>query len=228
MKRAVVLLSGGLDSTTTLALAKAEGRQCFALTVRYGQRHEHELEASKKIAVHFDVAQHLIFDVDLRSIGGSALTSSDVAVPKDQPDPARTDSVPVTYVPARNTLLLSIALGWAEVVEAHEIWIGVSSVDYSGYPDCRPEFIEAFERLAAVATRASVEQGQTIKVRAPLIKLSKAETIQKGLETGVDYGLTHTCYDPSPDGRSCGRCDACQLRLRAFAELGMEDPISYQ
>ena len=223
--RAVVLLSGGLDSTTTLALARAEGRSCHCLTARYGQRHGHELEAARRVAKQLGAAEHLILDVDLGRIGGSALTAA-IDVPKDQQVPG--GPIPITYVPARNTILLSLALGWAEVLGAREIWIGVSAVDSSGYPDCRPEFIAAFQSLAAVATRAAVERGERVAVRAPLIELTKAETIRRGLDLGVDYGATHTCYDPADDGAGCGRCDACQLRLRAFAELGIADPVRYR
>lgn len=225
---AVVLLSGGLDSTTVLALARAEGRVCHCLTVRYGQRHRHELEASRRVAAALGAAEHLVLDVDLSPLGGSALTSPEIAVPKDGADPARSAVIPVTYVPARNTVLLSLALGWAEVLGAREIWLGVSAVDYSGYPDCRPEFIAAFQDLAAVATKAAVERGQAVEIRAPLIDLTKAETIRRGLALGVDYGLTHTCYDPDPDGAACGRCDACRLRRRAFTEVGRDDPVRYQ
>jgi 7-cyano-7-deazaguanine synthase len=222
-ERAVVLLSGGLDSSTALAMARAAGRECHCLTVRYGQRHGHELEAARRVAAHLGAAGHLVVGVDLAAIGGSALTA-DIGVPKDRPEAAE---IPITYVPARNTVLLSVALGWAEVLPAREIWLGVSAVDYSGYPDCRPEFVRAFQALADVATRAAVERGERIVVRAPLLAMSKAETIRRGLELGLDYGLTHTCYDPAPDGAACGRCDACRLRLRAFAELGLRDPARY-
>lgn len=224
-ERAVVLLSGGLDSTTTLAVARSEGRECYCLTARYGQRHEHELEAARSVADHLGATEHLILNVDLSALGGSALTT-DIEVPKDEPVVG--GAIPVTYVPARNTILLSLALGWAEVLSAGEIWIGVSAVDYSGYPDCRPEFIEAFQALAAVATRAAVEQHVQVHVRAPLIDMTKVETIRRGQELGVDYGLTHSCYDPASDGAGCGHCDACQLRLKAFVELGVEDPVRYQ
>jgi len=226
--RAVVLLSGGLDSTTTLALARSERRECHCLTVRYGQRHEHELAASRRVAKELGAVEHLILEVDLSSIGGSALVSSELEVPKDRDTTREDDTIPITYVPARNTLLLSLALGWAEVLAAREIWLGVSSVDYSGYPDCRPEFIEAFQSLAAVATRDAVESNRAVKLRAPLLRLSKADTIRRGLDLGVEYGLTHTCYDPGPDGRSCGRCDACRIRLNAFDEIGEADPLVYE
>jgi 7-cyano-7-deazaguanine synthase len=223
-ERAVVLLSGGLDSSTALAMARAEGRECHCLTVRYGQRHAHELEAARRVAAALGAAGQRVVDVDLAAIGGSALTA-DIAVPKDRQ--AETTEIPITYVPARNTVLLSVALGWAEVLPAREIWLGVSAVDYSGYPDCRPEFVAAFQALADVATRAAVERGERVLLRAPLIELTKAETIRRGLALGLDYGLTHTCYDPHPDGAACGRCDACRLRLRAFAELGLRDPVRY-
>jgi 7-cyano-7-deazaguanine synthase len=226
--RAVVLLSGGLDSTTTLAMAGAEGRECCCLTVRYGQRHQHELEAARRVAKALGAAEHLVLAVDLSRIGGSALVSPDIDVPKDRSDSTESGAIPITYVPARNTVMLSLALGWAEVLGAREIWLGVSAVDYSGYPDCRPEFIDAFQKLADLATRAAVEQGESIRIRAPLIDLTKAETIRRGLALGVDYGMTHTCYDPAPDGASCGRCDACRLRLKAFAEAGLTDPVRYQ
>jgi 7-cyano-7-deazaguanine synthase len=222
-----VLLSGGLDSTTALALARAEGRECCCLTVRYGQRHAHEIEAARNVARHFGAARHMILDVDLSPIGGSALVSPEIEVPKDRDDPAGPGPIPPTYVPARNTVLLSLALAWAEVLDAREIWLGVSSVDYSGYPDCRPEFVEAFQALAAVATRAAVERGEPVRLRAPLLRATKAETIRLGLRAGANYALTHSCYDPAPDGASCGRCDACRLRLRAFAEAGVTDPVRY-
>jgi 7-cyano-7-deazaguanine synthase len=220
-----VLLSGGLDSSTALAMARAEGRECHCLTVRYGQRHDRELEAARRVAEHLGAAGHLVVGVDLAAIGGSALTA-DIDVPKDRPA-AQGSSIPVTYVPARNTVLLSVALAWAEVLPALEIWLGVSAVDYSGYPDCRPEFVAAFQALADVATRGAVERGERVVVRAPLIDLSKAETISRGLALGLDYGLTHTCYDPAPDGAACGRCDSCRLRLKGFAELGVRDPARY-
>jgi 7-cyano-7-deazaguanine synthase len=206
-------------------MAREEGRECYCLTARYGQRHQHELDAARRVAEHLGAAQHLLLDVDLSALGGSALTT-DMEVPKGAPPSS--GGIPVTYVPARNTILLSLALGWAEVLSAREIWIGVSAVDYSGYPDCRPEFIEAFQSLAAVATRAAVEQEVAIRVRAPLIDLSKVETIRRGRGLGVDYSLTHTCYDPAPNGAGCGHCDACQLRLKAFEELGIEDPVRYR
>jgi len=225
--RAVCLLSGGLDSTTTLAVAKSRGFDVYALTFRYGQRHEAEIRAARQIAQRLRVAEHLVVDIDLRCFGGSALTS-DLAVPKDRPLEELSSGIPVTYVPARNTIFLSFALAWAEVLGAWDLFVGVNAVDYSGYPDCRPEYIEAFERMANLATKAGVEGGQKLRIHAPLIRLSKAEIIRTGLALGVDYALTSTCYDPSADGAACGHCDACLLRLRGFAELGLRDPARYQ
>jgi 7-cyano-7-deazaguanine synthase len=219
-RRAVVLLSGGLDSATAAAVAKSEGFELYALTVAYGQRHAREIEAARAVAGAVGVACHRELHVDLAAFGGSALTSA-AAVPKDRPLDA--GDIPVTYVPARNTVFLSLALAWAEVLGARDIFIGVNALDYSGYPDCRPAFIEAFERLARLATRAGVE-GATVRVHAPLIHLTKAQIIQRGLALGVDYGLTHSCYDPGPSGRPCGRCDSCLLRARGFAEAGLSDP----
>ena len=220
--RAVVLLSGGLDSYTAAAVAKREGFTLFALSINYGQRHSQELEASRTVARSLGVAQHLELNLDLTRIGGSSLTSSTIDVPKDQPiDPTK---IPSTYVPARNTIFLSLALGWAEVVGASAIFIGVNALDYSGYPDCRPEFIRAFEQLALLATRAGVE-GQALTVHTPLIELSKAEIIRLGLSLGLDYGLTHSCYDPVDGGRPCGHCDSCRLRAAGFAEAGATDPL---
>lgn len=219
--RAVVLVSGGLDSATTLALARSSGFACYALTVHYGQRHAAELEAARAVAASIGVCEHKIINLDLRWIGGSALTA-DIAVPKD----GVTEGIPVTYVPARNTILLSLALAWAEVLGARDLFIGANAVDYSGYPDCRPAFIAAFEALANVATRMGVE-GQKILVHAPLIHMSKAEIIRTGHALGVDYGLTLSCYDPTEEGAACGRCDACWLRLKGFAEAGCTDPARY-
>ncbi|CAN5232799.1 7-cyano-7-deazaguanine synthase QueC [soil metagenome] len=224
-RAAVVLLSGGLDSTTALAVASAEGHRVHALSVRYGQRHERELQAARDVAASWRVAAHRIVDLDLGTFGGSALTDESIAVPRDEP-PERA-GIPVTYVPARNTILLSLALAWAEVIPAADIFIGVNALDYSGYPDCRPEFIEAFERLARVGTRAGSEGGMQIRVRAPLIDLTKREIIQLGISLGVDYGQTLSCYDPAANDEACGRCDACQLRLRGFAEAGIADPARY-
>ncbi len=225
--RAVCLLSGGLDSTTTLAIAKAEGFDVHALTFRYGQRHQHEIVAARGIVDRFQVSQHLVVDIDLRCFGGSALTG-DLEVPKDRPTEEMSSGIPVTYVPARNTIFLSFALAWAEVLEAGDIFIGVNSVDYSGYPDCRPEYIEAYERMANLATRAGVEGRQHLRIHTPLIRMTKADIIRKGLDLGVDYAMTSTCYDPSPAGEACGRCDACRLRLKGFAELALQDPARYQ
>ena len=225
-KRAVLLLSGGLDSTTLLALARSEGLDVHALTFRYGQRHQHEIEAARKVAERWGAARHHVVDIDLRAFGGSALTS-DIAVPKDRPADELASGIPVTYVPARNTIFLSFALAWAEVLGASEIFIGVNALDYSGYPDCRPEFVEAFERMANLATAAAVEGRARIRIRAPLLHLTKREIIALGTRLGVDYAMTTSCYDPRPDGSACGHCDACQLRLRGFAEGGLEDPAPY-
>ena len=225
--RAVVLLSGGLDSTTVVAEAQAAGFAVHALTVIYGQRHQVELAASKRVARAFHVAQHLEQQIDLRIFGGSALTA-DIDVPKDRTSETMASGIPITYVPARNTILLSLSLAWAEVIGAADIFIGVNCLDYSGYPDCRPEFLEAFENLANLATRDGVEGLRKFKIHAPLLHLTKIEIIQRGLELGVDYSLTHSCYDPDSEGRSCGHCDSCQLRLNAFQALGIEDPVVYQ
>ena len=218
--RAVVLLSGGLDSYTAAAIARAQRFTLFALTIEYGQRHAHEIEAARAVARALGVERHLELTVDLRAIGGSSLTSDD-AVPRDRD--LQAEGIPSTYVPARNTIFLSLALGWAEVVGASDIVIGVNALDYSGYPDCRPEFIAAFERLAGLATRAGVEGGH-FRVHTPLISLGKADIIRRGLELGLDYGLTHSCYDPSPAGRPCGTCDSCVLRAKGFREAGVPDP----
>lgn len=215
-----MLLSGGLDSTTALAIATRDGYAVHALTFRYGQRHAHEIDAARRIAAHYGVARHEIVDIDLRTFGGSALTD-DIAVPKDRDIGVE---IPVTYVPARNTIFLSFALAYAEVSGASEIFIGVNHMDSSGYPDCRPEYIAAFERLANLATQAAVEGRSRVHIRTPLIDLTKREIIELGLSLGVDYSMTTSCYDPAPDGTSCGRCDACQLRRRGFAEVGIADP----
>ena len=220
--RAVVLLSGGLDSATAAALARREGWEVYALTVRYGQVHAIEIEAARRMAASLGVVRHVELDVDLGAFGGSALTGAG-PVPKDRALDAES-AIPTTYVPARNTVLLSLALGWAEVLGAERIVIGVNALDYSGYPDCRPEFIAAFEYLASLATRAGVE-GRSLRIWAPLQQLSKAGIIRLGLELGLDYGLTHSCYDPRPDGRPCERCDSCRLRARGFAEAGVPDPL---
>ena len=223
---AIVLLSGGLDSTTVLAIAKAQGYTPYALSFRYGQRHAVELVAAAKVAEAQGVGHHVVADIDLRVFGGSALTS-DVAVPKHDSAQDLAADIPITYVPARNTIFLSFALAYAETVGASAIFIGVSSLDYSGYPDCRPEYIEAYETMANLATRAGVE-GSKLTIHTPLISLSKADTIRRGLELGVDYGLTSSCYDPSLDGRPCGHCDSCLLRLKGFSEVGTTDPLRYQ
>jgi 7-cyano-7-deazaguanine synthase len=225
-KKAVVLLSGGLDSATTLAVALAEGFAIYALSFRYGQRHSVELESARRIAASFDVKKHLIVDIDLRAIGGSALTD-EIDVPKERSSDEMSSAIPVTYVPARNTIFLSFALAWAEVLAAHDIFIGVNALDYSGYPDCRPEYIEAFERMASLATRAGVEGHGRLKIHTPLVRMTKAEIIETGLGLGVDYSLTHSCYDPLPRGQACGKCDSCLLRLKGFREAGARDPISY-
>ena len=223
----MLLLSGGLDSATVLAVAQRDGYAVNALTFRYGQRHEHEVDAARAIAARAGVERHVVLDVDLRAFGGSALTTPGREIPKDRDGAAIGDGVPATYVPARNTIFLSFALGWAEVLGAHDIFIGVNAVDYSGYPDCRPEYIAAFERLAGLATAAGAERGEAMRVRAPLLALSKAEIIALGTSLGVDYAVTTSCYDPAPDGAACGRCDACQLRLQGFADGGGTDPAPY-
>lgn len=223
-KSAVVLLSGGLDSTTVLAIAKAEGYMPYALSFRYGQRHTVELEAARRVAVAQGVARHVIADIDLRAFGGSALTD-DIAVPHHASAEELEDGIPVTYVPARNTVFLSFALAWAETLASSDIYIGVNAFDYSGYPDCRPEYITAYEKMANLATKAGVEGTQHLQIHTPLIDLTKAQTIQRGLDLGVDYALTHSCYDPDEAGVSCGTCDSCLLRRRGFAELGLEDPV---
>lgn len=225
--KAIVLLSGGIDSTTALALAQRQGFDVYGLTFRYGQRHEIEIEAARRIAHAFNVARHEIVEFDLRQFGGSALTD-EIAVPKDRTPSELARGIPVTYVPARNTIFLSFALAWAEVVGAADIFIGVNALDYSGYPDCRPEYIAAFQAMAGLATRAGVEGRQRLRIHAPLIALSKKEIILTGLSLGVDYAITATCYDPAPNGEACGRCDACLLRLRGFAEAGSRDPIRYR
>jgi 7-cyano-7-deazaguanine synthase len=221
-----VLVSGGLDSATTLALAREAGFELYALTVRYGQRHAVEIEAARQVARAMGAARHVELDIDLRGFGGSALTA-DLPVPKDRTDAAMSHGIPVTYVPARNTVFLALALAWAEALGAFDIWIGVNCIDYSGYPDCRPEYLRAFETLANLATRAGVENQGRFQVHAPLLTLNKEEIIERGRALGVDFGLTHSCYDPNSQGQSCGRCDACQIRRSAFDRLGLEDPIAY-
>jgi 7-cyano-7-deazaguanine synthase len=223
---AVLLLSGGLDSATVLACCTRAGYAVHALSFRYGQRHQLELERAGALAARWQVARHVVCDVDLRQFGGSALTS-DIAVPKDRDEQSMGTGIPVTYVPARNTIFLSFAMAWAEVLGAEDVFIGVNALDYSGYPDCRPAFIEAFERLANLATRAGVEGSTRLTVHTPLMQMTKREIIQLGLSLGVDYGLTTSCYDPASDGAACGHCDACQLRLRGFAQAGVADPVRY-
>ncbi|MCZ7583833.1 MAG: 7-cyano-7-deazaguanine synthase QueC [Deltaproteobacteria bacterium] len=225
-KRAVVLLSGGLDSATCLAWARREGFVCDAISFRYGQRHQFELAAAARVAESQAVSSHRIVDIDLAAFGGSALTT-DAPVPKDRDETAMSSGIPSTYVPARNTVFLSLALAFAETRGAADIVIGVNALDYSGYPDCRPEYIEAFERMANLATRMGTEGGRAVKIHTPLIRLTKARIVALGRELGVDYSLTHSCYDPAADGRACGHCDACLLRKKGFAEAGLADPIAY-
>jgi len=226
-QKAVVLLSGGIDSTTTLAIAQKMGFLTYALSFRYGQRHEIELKSAASIAQKFSVAKHLIVDIDLRLIGGSALTGN-IDVPKSRSVGEMGKDIPVTYVPARNTIFLSYALAWAEVIGSSDIFIGVNALDYSGYPDCRPEYIASYEKMANLATKAGVEGNQKLKIHTPLIEMSKAYTIRQGMELGVDYSLTHSCYDPSDEGLACGECDSCLLRLKGFQEAGLSDPIKYK
>ena len=225
MKRAVVLLSGGIDSTTTLAIATAKGYATYALSFDYRQRHEIEIEAARRVADSLGAEDHRVAKIDLRVFGCSALTD-DVAVPKQRSETEIAHGIPVTYVPARNTIFLAYALAWAEVIPANDIFIGVNAIDYSGYPDCRSQFIDAFEKLANVATKAGVE-GRRFQIHTPLIKLSKADIIRKGVELGVDFSLTHSCYDPAPEGLACGECDSCLLRLKGFREAGIKDPLRY-
>lgn len=225
-RRAIVLLSGGMDSTTCLAIARDRGYECFAMSFSYGQRHAVELAAARRVASALGAREQLTVEIDLRLIGGSALTDEAIDVPKARGAAEIGEGIPVTYVPARNTIFLSFALAWAEVLCAQDIFIGVNALDYSGYPDCRPEFVEAFENLAAAATRLG-DAGQRIVIHAPLLEMDKAEIVRVGVRLGVDFSLTHTCYDPLADGRSCGECDACQLRRRGFAEAGVEDPLPY-
>lgn len=225
-KKAVVLLSGGLDSATTLLIAKSQGFEMYALSFAYGQRHKVELQAAEKIATTYGVARHEVASVDLSVFGGSALTDAAIAVPKSRSSDQMGSGIPITYVPARNTVFLSYALAWAEVLEADDIFIGVNALDYSGYPDCRPEFIEAYERMANLATARGVS-GKKMQIHAPLIDMTKAEIIRTGLSLGMDYALTSSCYDPDEQGRACGVCDSCQLRLRGFRENGANDPATY-
>ncbi|MHC4394874.1 MAG: 7-cyano-7-deazaguanine synthase QueC [Planctomycetota bacterium] len=227
-KKAVVLLSGGLDSATVLAIARSEGYQCYALTFRYGQRHSREVEAARKIADSLGAVEHRIIDIDLAGFGGSALTDPAIDIPKNRADLSQAGPIPPTYVPARNTIFLSYALAWAEVLGAFDIFTGVNTTDYSGYPDCRGEFITAFERLANAATAAAVEGKGQYHIVTPIIDMTKGKIIVAGTKLGVDYSLTHSCYDPDEDGRSCGECDSCRLRLKGFAEAELEDPIEYR
>ena len=226
MKKAVILLSGGLDSATTLAIAQNDGFTPYGLTFSYGQRHQFEIGASQKIAETCNLADHIITEIDLRAFGGSALTD-DIDVPKDRSENTMSGSIPVTYVPARNTIFLSFALAWAEVLQSNDIFLGVNSMDYSGYPDCRPEYIQSFQAMANLATKAGVDGDQSITIHTPLISMTKGEIIRKGLELGVDYSLTHSCYDPDKAGNACGRCDSCRIRLKGFQEAGTADPINY-
>jgi 7-cyano-7-deazaguanine synthase len=224
--RAVILLSGGLDSATTLAEARAAGFELYALTIRYGQRHSVEIEAARRVARALAVVRHVELDIDLREFGGSALTS-EVDVPKDRSEELMAQGIPVTYVPARNTIFLSLALAWAETLAAFDIFVGVNCVDYSGYPDCRPEYLRSFEHLANLATRAGVQDHGRFRIHAPLLTFNKEQIIERGRELGVDFGLTHSCYDPGASGVACGRCDACRIRRSAFDRLGLSDPIAY-
>lgn len=225
-KPAVLLLSGGLDSTTMLALAVQQGYDVHAMTFRYGQRHSSEIDAARRVARQYGVKDHVVVDIDLRTFGGSALTA-DIEVPKDRTSDAISHGIPITYVPARNTIFLSFCLAWAEVLEATDIFIGVNALDYSGYPDCRPEYVAAFQAMANLATRGGVEGTSPLRIQTPLLHLSKREIVQLGLSLGVDYSMTLSCYDPSPDGVACGHCDACQLRLKGFSEAGESDPAPY-
>ena len=225
-KKAVVLLSGGLDSTTVLAIARSAGYELYAISFRYGQRHALELESASRVTIALGVEKHLIVDFDLRTIGGSALTDQ-IDVPKNRRAEELPLEIPVTYVPARNTIFLSFALAWAEVLGAQDIFIGVNALDYSGYPDCRPEYLEAFEKMASLATKAGVEGRLRLRIHSPLIAMTKGEIIQTGLKLGVDYSLTHSCYDPGAGGLACGKCDSCVLRLRGFADAGSRDPLPY-
>jgi 7-cyano-7-deazaguanine synthase len=227
LKRAVVLVSGGLDSATTLAVARSEGFATYALSVDYGQRHRRELECARRVAEALGAVEHTIVAVNLRAVGGSALTAA-LDVPKDRSHEEIGQGIPITYVPARNTVLLSLALGYAEVVDAFDLFIGANAIDYSGYPDCRPEFLAQFERLANLATKAAVEGRGTFRVHAPLIHWTKSDIIREGIRLGVDYGLTLSCYDPDEQGRACGRCDSCRLRLKGFQEAALIDPARYQ
>lgn len=222
--KAVCLLSGGLDSSTCLAIARAEGLEVYALTVDYGQRHRAELAAARRVAAALGAREHQVISLDLRAFGGSALTAA-IEVPKDRDEPSMAGEIPITYVPARNIVMLSLALAWAEVLEASDIFLGVNAVDYSGYPDCRPEFLQAFAAMANLATKAGVEGRMTLNIRAPLLHLSKADIVRRASELGLDFALTHSCYDPEDGGRACGRCDSCLLRRKGFQEAGIVDPL---
>lgn len=224
-RRAVVLLSGGLDSSTTLAIAQAQGFECFALSFSYGQRHSIELEAAGRIAKAAGVSAHVVVDLDLRALGGSSLTD-DIDVPKDRNEAEMNAAIPVTYVPARNTVFISVGLGYAEVLESDDLFLGINAVDYSGYPDCRPEYVAKWEELAPLATKRGVE-GATLRIHAPLIAMTKEQIIRRGTDLGVDYGMTISCYDPSPQGEACGRCDTCKLRVKGFEDAGLKDPVAY-
>lgn len=227
MKKAIVLLSGGLDSATAINIAKSEGYEVYALSFKYGQRHLHELECAKKIASKVGVVEHQIAEINLNVFGGSALTDAEISVPKGREIENMSEGIPVTYVPARNTIFLSFALAYAEVIGCHDIFIGVNALDYSGYPDCRPEFIEAYQNMANLATKEGVEGTSKMTIHTPLIDLTKGQIVEWGLKLGVDYSMTNTCYDPSPEGKACGECDACILRLKGFAENGTTDPAEY-
>jgi 7-cyano-7-deazaguanine synthase len=227
LPKAVLLLSGGVDSTTTAAIALHEGFDVHALSVRYGQRHAVELDAARRVAERLGIRRHVIVDLDLRAFGGSALTA-DMPVPKDTPLDEIGARIPATYVPGRNTIFLSLALAWAETLGARDIFFGANALDYSGYPDCRPEYLEAYARMADLATRAGVEEGARLRIHAPLLRLTKAEIVSRGVALGLDYGMTSSCYDPAADGAACGRCEACILRLKGFAEAGRPDPARYQ
>ena len=226
MAKAVILSSGGIDSTTVMGIAKQEGFEIFSLSFFYGQRHAFELEAARRVADALGAVEHLVIDIDLTKIGGSSLTD-DIDVPKGRNDKSMADGIPPTYVPARNTIFLAYALAWSEVLQSSDIFIGVNAIDYSGYPDCRPEYIEAFERMANLATKASVEGRITTRIRTPLMHLTKAQIINKGVELGIDYAITHSCYDPFPRGLACGQCDSCLLRKKGFQEAGVKDPTRY-
>ncbi|MBI5182961.1 MAG: 7-cyano-7-deazaguanine synthase QueC [Nitrospinae bacterium] len=225
-KKAIILSSGGIDSTTTMAIAKSEGFDIYSMSFNYGQRHSVELKKGGEIAKFFKAKGHIIIDIDLRNIGGSALTDN-IEVPKDRKEEDILRGIPITYVPARNTIFLSFALAWAEIIGAYDIFIGVNAVDYSGYPDCRLEYIRAYEKMAELGTKMGVEEKRRIKIHTPLISLTKKEIIRKGLELGVDFSMTHSCYDPTDDGKACGRCDSCYMRLKGFREAGVKDPLVY-